>query len=94
VTTEGARELLLATHTFPCAYVVKAIGLAGEDFVGRIRVAAESAIARPAAVKHTVRFTPDGQHAAVTLDVDVASADEVMAIYRALQPIKGLKFLL
>jgi putative lipoic acid-binding regulatory protein len=74
--------------------VVKAIGLAGEDFVGRIRVAAEATIARPAAVKHTVRFTPDRQHAAVTLEVNVASADEVMALYRSLQPIQGLKFLL
>jgi hypothetical protein len=56
--------------------------------------AAEATIVRAAAVQHSVRYTPDRQHVAVTLEVSVVSADEVMAVYRSLQPLEGLKFLL
>jgi len=94
VTDERARELLNNTHAFPCAYTVKAIGLAAEDFTHRIVGAAQATLPRAEAVKHTVRHTPNGQHAAVTLELKVDSPDEVMAIYRSLQPIKGLKVLL
>lgn len=94
MTDERARELLNNTHAFPCAYVVKAIGLAAEGFVERIVVAARGTLTRAEAVRHSVRHTPDGQHASVTLELNVDSPDEVMAVYRSLQPIKGLKFLL
>jgi putative lipoic acid-binding regulatory protein len=94
VTHEGARELLAKTHPFPCSYTIKAIGRAVDDFAGRTVAAAQGVMARAAAVRFSTRTTPDGNHVAVTLDVEVADPDEVIRVYRALQVVDGLRFLI
>ena len=94
VTHDGAIELLESTHQFPCEHTIKAIGTATDDFQGRIVRAAQSAHARPTAVSHSARTTPNGAHVAVTLEVQVESPHEVITMYRALQVVKGLRFLI
>ena len=94
MTHAGAFALLESTHDFPCSYTIKAIGSALDDFEGRILGAARGAHARPVDVSHSARTTPNGVHMAVTLDVRVESPDEVVALYRALQVVQGLRFLI
>ena len=94
VTHAGAIELLELTHEFPCAYTIKAIGSATDDFEGRIVRAARGAHARAVEISHRARTTANGLHVAVTLDVLVESPDEVVALYRAIQVVQGLRFLI
>jgi putative lipoic acid-binding regulatory protein len=91
---EGVRELLASTHLFPGSYVIKAIGRAQEDFVGRVVGAAQESLARAADVHYSVRSTPHGRHVAVTLDLTVLTPEEVLGVYQALRLIKGLTLLL
>ncbi len=88
------RELLESTHRFPGAYTIKAIGQAEEGFVDRIVAAAQQGLERASDVQFSVRSTPQGAHVAVTLELSVLSADEVIAVYQALREVKGLKLLL
>jgi putative lipoic acid-binding regulatory protein len=93
VTYEGVRDLLESVHHFPGPYIIKAIGAAQEDFVERVVTAAREGLTRDADVQYSVRSTPQGAHVAVTLDLAVLSSDEVLAVYRALRAVKGLKLL-
>jgi putative lipoic acid-binding regulatory protein len=94
VTHTGAIELLERTHAFPCYFTIKAIGSAADDFEGRIVRAAREALRRVVDMTHTVRVTPNGGHVAVTLEVHVETADEVIELYRAVQVERGLRFLI
>jgi hypothetical protein len=94
VTTETARELLANNHLFPGEYTIKAIGSPEDDFVARIVSAAEEGLGRPSDVHHSTRLSAQGNHVAVTLELTVLTPDEVIAVYQALQVIKGLRFLL
>ncbi|MCS6975745.1 MAG: DUF493 domain-containing protein [Gemmatales bacterium] len=94
MTYASARDLLNRTHLFPGPYTIKAIGLTVDDFVGRIVRAAEGALARQADVQFSVRSTPNGLHVAVTLNLQVVDADEVIRVYQALQVVQGLRVLL
>lgn len=89
-----ARELLEATHEFPCAYTIKAIGAARDGFEVRIVRAARTILPRSAAVAHRARATPNGAHVAVTLVVQAQTPDEIITVYQALQTVDGLRFLL
>ncbi len=87
-------ELLESVHSFPGAYQIRAIGAVSDDFTARVVGAASSELAGPGEVDYSERFTPDGRHVSVTLDLTVQSAEQVLAIYRQLQTIEGLRFLL
>ena len=94
MTHDGALDLLNSTHRFPGSYTIKAIGGVHDDFVGRIVAAAQDGLKRPADVRHTTRSTPHGNHVAVTLDLSVLAPEEVIRVYKALQAVKGLRFLM
>lgn len=87
-------ELLESVHTFPGTYQIRAIGSVSDDFTSRVVGAAAGELAGPGEVDYSERFTPDGRHVSVTLDLTVQSAEQVLAIYRQLQAIEGLRFLL
>jgi putative lipoic acid-binding regulatory protein len=90
----NVKELLEATHLFPGPYTIKAIGTTGEDFVDRIVAAARSGLVRAEDVQFSVRTTPHGRHVAVSLELQVRTAQEVLDVYAALQVVQGLKFLM
>jgi uncharacterized protein len=94
LTHDGAIALLESTHSFPCAYTIKAIGAASNDFEGRVLRAARSTFPRPDDITHSSRATPNGAHVAVTLVVQVDTPDEVITVYRAVQLVEGLRFLI
>ncbi len=88
------KDLLEATHQFPGSYTIKIIGDADDSFVDRVVLAARAHLARSEDLRYTVRKTPQGRHIAVTLDLAVATADEVLVVYQALQVVTGLRLLL
>ncbi len=88
-----SEELLESTHFFPGVYQIKAIGVAANDFEGRVVEAVVSELATPSEVDYSVRTTPGGRHVAVTLDITVQTAKQVRGIYARIREIGGLTLL-
>lgn len=87
-------ELLESTHSFPSIFRIKVIGDAKDDFEGRVLAAVRAEVSGVSEVEHSIRNTAGGRHMSLTLDVNVQSAKQVMAIYDGLQKVEGLKLLL
>ncbi|MDG3004191.1 YbeD family protein [Paludisphaera mucosa] len=87
-------ELLESTHLFPGSYIIKAIGRAEDDFEGRVVQAVSSHLAAPSDLDYSVRITPGGRHIAVTLELTVQNAEQVLAIYEQLRDVGGLAYLI
>ena len=62
-------ELLESIHTFPGDYKIKAIGMADDDFEGRVVEAVCSHLPARSDLDYSVRTTPGGRHVAITLDM-------------------------
>ncbi len=89
-----SEELLEATHTFPGVYQIKAIGIAAENFERRVVQAVVSELAAPSKLDYSVRTTPGGRHIALTLAINVQTAEQVRDIYARIREQKGLIVLL
>ncbi|MCI0640809.1 MAG: DUF493 domain-containing protein [Gemmataceae bacterium] len=91
--TLPAADLLESTHTFPGPYMFKAIGKADGNFLARtvaaVRMELDLEIDPPFRVKESV----GGRHISVTLEPQVRSAEQVLAVYRRLKAIVGLVML-
>ncbi len=86
-------ELLESIHSFPGEYKIKAIGLADNDFEGRVVEAACAHLPARSDLDYSVRTTAGGRYIAITLDMTVQSAEQVRAIYAEIHEIKGLTHL-
>jgi uncharacterized protein len=86
-------ELLESTHSFPGEFKIKAIGAADDDFESRVVGAVSALLPAPSDLDYSVRSTPGGRHVAITLDLTVQSAEQVLAIYAELKQVKGLTYL-
>ena len=86
-------ELLESTHQFPCPYMFKAIGHAGDEFVARVVAGVREALALAADPPFSVRAAAGGRHLAVTLTPEVQSGEQVLAVYRRVGQTAGLLFL-
>ena len=87
------KDLLEATHAFPGAYTFKAFGPAGPAFEEDVLAAAAGVVPRERICVRR-RASGSGKKVCVTLDVEVASADEVLAVYAALRDVETLVMLL
>src|SRR5262245_22970465 len=85
--------LLASTHTFPCAYMFKVIGLAERGFAARTVAAVREEMAAEVDPPFRVRETSGGRHIAVTLQPTVDTPQQVLAIYRRLRLLAGLVLL-
>jgi uncharacterized protein len=86
-------ELLESTHRFPGPYQIKAIGVADDDFAGRVIAAACAELAGASEIDHSARRTRGGRHLALTLDMTVQTAEQVRSIYARIQEVDGLVLL-
>ncbi len=86
-------ELLASTHTFPCAYMFKVIGLSERGFAARTVAAVREEMAADVDPPFRVRETTGGRHIAVTLQPTVDTPQQVLAIYRRLRHLAGLVLL-
>lgn len=88
-----ARELIEATHSFPCLYMFKAIGKSENGFVARVVIAVREELGLEKDPDFTVRQTEAGRHVAVTLEPLVDDAEQVLAVYRRIMEVAGLVLL-
>jgi putative lipoic acid-binding regulatory protein len=86
-------ELLENTHEFPCEYMFKAIGHAGDEFVARVVAAVREELALASDPPFRVRTATGGRHLAVTLTPQVQTGAQVLAVYRRIRRTAGLLFL-
>jgi len=85
-----AIDLLESTHTFPGVYVFKVIGRADRAFAARVVAAVREALGWETDPPFRVREAAGGRHVAVTLEPHLATAQEVLAVYRRLRTMTGL----
>lgn len=87
-------EVLQAAHTFPCVFTIKAIGKAEGGFAARAVAAVRDEIGGEADPPFRLSETSGGRHVSVSLDITMASAEQVIGVYRCLQVLEGLVLLL
>jgi putative lipoic acid-binding regulatory protein len=88
-----AIELLESTHQFPGPYVFKVIGRVERGFVARAVAAVRDELDCDVDPPYKTREARGGQHIAVTLEPQVQSALQVLAVYRRLRAMNGLVML-
>jgi len=88
------KDLLESTHSFPCQYTFKVIGIADEQFIGRVLAVVKSRLDESAEPAFSSRGTTSGRHLSVTISPDVESADHILEIYQELQQLEGLVLLM
>ena len=84
---EQSLELLNATHSFPCAFTIKVIGAADNDFVTRV---VDVLREFDAEVTYQTRSTPKGNHVSVTLEPNLESAEQVLQVYERIKTLEGV----
>ncbi|MBI3860518.1 MAG: DUF493 domain-containing protein [Planctomycetia bacterium] len=85
-------ELLDQTHEFPGPYTFKAIGRPEGGFVARIVAAVREQLENETDPPYRVRETAAGRHVAVTIEPQVQSAWDVLAVYQRLGQVAGIEF--
>ena len=91
--TQPPLDLLESSHTFPGPYMFKVIGKPDGGFLARTVAAVREELALETDPPFSVRESVGGRHIAVTIEPHVASAGQVLAIYRRLQVMTGLVML-
>lgn len=86
---DDSLELLNATHDFPCKFTIKVIGLAADNFEGRV-VDVICAALHIDEVPYSTRETPNKKHIAVTLEPTLRSAEQVLLLYERIKSIDGV----
>jgi putative lipoic acid-binding regulatory protein len=87
-------EVLKATHDFPTLYTFKAIGKADEAFHTRVLVGVKEVLGFDEDPTHLVRESQGGRHVAITIEVRLATPEEIQAVYRRILEVDGLTLLL
>jgi hypothetical protein len=86
-------ELLREAHSFPGAYVFKAIGRSDDGFAARVVAAVRDELKLEIDPPYRCREAVGGRHVAVTLEPVLESAEAVLAVYRRLMKTPGLVLL-
>lgn len=86
-----ALKMLEQHHCFPGSYMFKVIGYNSGDFAQETRRAAE-AVLGPLIEAGAVRSRPSagGKYLAVTIEAELASAEQVLEVYQGLRALEGL----
>lgn len=87
-------EILEANHQFPCVYTFKVIGASDGRFTSRVVSAVRDELDIEVDPPYTFRTTKNGNHVAITLEPQCATAQQVIAIYSRLTGMDGIVMLL
>jgi uncharacterized protein len=82
--------LLERTHDFPGRFLFKIIGRVDNGFAARVVAAVREELAYEVDPPHSVREAVGGRHVAVTLEPNVETAAQVLAVYRRVRTIAGV----
>lgn len=88
---QDALRMLEEHHSFPCIYMFKVIGYNSGEFAQKARRAAE-AVLGPLTEEGVLRSRPSGggKYLAVTIDTQVESSEQVLAVYDELRALQGM----
>lgn len=86
-------QLLEETHSFPCPYLFKVIGLPENNFVGRVLAAVKTELPPDAEPPFSSRKSAKGRHVSVSIEPTVAEGRQVVAIYQNLKDVAGVEML-
>jgi putative lipoic acid-binding regulatory protein len=86
-------DLLDKTHVFPCSYLFKIIGKPDQGFLARVIAVVREELLLELDPPFRVRESVGGRHLSVTLEPEVQSAQQVLAIYRRLGVLDGMVML-
>ncbi|MCF8032687.1 MAG: DUF493 domain-containing protein [Desulfarculaceae bacterium] len=88
---EESLQLLEQFHDFPGPYMFKVIAFDSEDLAAEVRRQAE-AVLGPLTEQGSVRTRPSsgGKYLSVTLEAELASAEQVLQVYESLKQVEGL----
>ncbi|MCY2968881.1 MAG: DUF493 domain-containing protein, partial [Planctomycetota bacterium] len=75
-------ELLEETHSFPCQFMFKVIGMTDDGFVARAVAAVRSQLAEDVDPPFRIRHTAGGRHVSITFEPRVQNAWEVIGVYQ------------
>jgi putative lipoic acid-binding regulatory protein len=78
-------ELLENTHRFPGPYMFKVIGKAENGFVARVVAAVREELNVEADPPYHLRQAKGGRHVSITLEPNVRTAYQVIAVYQRLR---------
>jgi len=87
-------ELLESRHTFPGPYTIKVIGKAGDNFLARIIAAVRDELRLDVDPPMELKTTKGGRHVSITLEPQVQTPQQVLALYSRLSQTTGLVMLL
>ncbi|MBH25556.1 MAG: hypothetical protein CMH57_14125 [Myxococcales bacterium] len=90
-------ESLEAVHTFPCRFVVKAIGANEPAFVEAVEEATREALGEQPeadALTTTTRASSRGNHVSVTLSFLAQTPQDVQAVFARLKALEELRYIL
>ena len=87
-----ALRLLERFHSFPGEYMFKVIGFGGAEFAAAVSAAAQAVLGPLDGAGRRVSSRPSrgGRYTAVTLEVQVAGAQQVLEVYAALRAVQGV----
>ncbi len=91
---DAALAALCQAHQFPGPYRFRIIGDSAPAFLARVVQVATWVLGPTQKPEVTTRTSAGGRHQSIGLTVQVASADQVLDIYRGLQGLSGVRFLL
>ena len=91
--TAPSRELLLANHEFPGAYVIKAFGPNDEGFRAGV-VGSATSVLPENHVEVSERSTKNGRQICVTLTLSARTVEDVEAVYAGIYEVDGLRLIL
>ncbi|MCA1905633.1 MAG: DUF493 domain-containing protein [Desulfarculus sp.] len=92
ILTQEALRLLERFHDFPGDYIFKVIGFGAEEFTAAVRQAAEAVLGPLADAGGQLHSRPSrgGRYTAVSLEVKVVDARQVLEVYSALKRVQGV----
>ena len=91
---EATIQALNDCHSFPCPFTFRVIGEGSAAFEAAVVAALESVLGQSAKPSVNSRMSAQKNHQAVTMVVLVASAEQVLQVYAALQNVKGVRMVL
>ena len=91
--TAPSRELLLANHSFPGEYIVKAFGPCTDAFREGIVAAALAVVGEERAIV-AERASRHGAKVCITLHLNAHSVDEVIDVYARIHVVDDLAMIL
>lgn len=85
---------LEANHKFPCPYIFKVIGRENHYLEQRVVAAVRDQLGATVDPPYSVRTTEGGKHIAITFEILMEDAHQVISVYRRLTEVPGILLLL